>query len=151
MPENLITEVTISYKRKKSLKLQPVINSSEAAYKAYIEFWDKNKLDLQEQCNLLLLSQRGSLIGIMNVASGGTSSCFFDNKLIFIAALKANAASIILAHNHPSGNLTASKQDIDVTQKISDAAKALDIRFLDHMIITSDGYYSFADDGLMPV
>ena len=72
-----------------------------------------------------------------------------DPKLIFAAALKACASSIILAHNHPSGNLKPSQSDIDLTRKLKDGGKLLEIQMLDHIIVTTEGYYSFADEGLV--
>ena len=72
-----------------------------------------------------------------------------DPKLIFVAALKSGATGVLLAHNHPSGNLTPSQADIDLTRKIKEGGKLLEIQLLDHLIITSEGYYSFADEGLL--
>lgn len=72
-----------------------------------------------------------------------------DPKLIFAAAIKTNACGIILAHNHPSGNLQLSQADIDLTLKMKEGGKLLEIQVLDHVILTSEGYYSFADEGLL--
>ena len=72
-----------------------------------------------------------------------------DVRLIFAAALKSNASGIIMAHNHPSGNLTASQADRDITRKVVQAGHLLDIPVLDHVIITTEGYYSFADEGAL--
>jgi DNA repair protein RadC len=69
--------------------------------------------------------------------------------LVFTAALKANACSLVLSHNHPSGNLRPSKADEELTMKIKEAGKFLDIQVLDHLIVTSEGYFSFADEGLL--
>jgi DNA repair protein RadC len=69
--------------------------------------------------------------------------------LIFVAALKANATSIVISHNHPSGNLKPSQADEQLTQKIKQAGQLLDIKLLDHVIVTSEGNYSFADEGLI--
>lgn len=70
-----------------------------------------------------------------------------DPKLIFAAAIKANACGIIMAHNHPSGNLSASQADIDLTKKVKEGGKLLEIQMLDHLIVTTETYYSFADEG----
>jgi DNA repair protein RadC len=69
--------------------------------------------------------------------------------VIFVAALKANSCAIILSHNHPSGNLKPSRQDEELTQKIKQAGQLLDIKLLDHVIITNEAYFSFADEGLV--
>ena len=69
--------------------------------------------------------------------------------MIFVAALKANCCAIIISHNHPSGNLKPSRQDEELTQKIKLAGQLLDIKLMDHLIVTTEGYYSFADEGLL--
>jgi DNA repair protein RadC len=69
--------------------------------------------------------------------------------LVFVSALKAKACGIIISHNHPSGNLKPSPQDEQLTAKLKNGAKLLDIKLLDHLIITSEGYLSFADEGLL--
>jgi len=80
------------------------------------------------------------------MSSGGISGTMVDARLVFVAALKANASSIILAHNHPSGNLKPSEQDERITAKIEQGGALLDITVLDHLIVSSAGYYSFADE-----
>ena len=83
------------------------------------------------------------------MSKGGVSGTFVDAKLVFSVALKCNASSIIIAHNHPSSNLNPSEADKSLTKKLKSAGQFLDITLLDHLIITKDGYYSFSDDGLM--
>jgi len=81
------------------------------------------------------------------VSRGGTSGTVVDAKIIFAAAIKARADGIILAHNHPSGNLQPSQADLDLTRKLRQAGEVLDISILDHLILAPDsGYYSFADE-----
>jgi DNA repair protein RadC len=84
-----------------------------------------------------------------NVSSGGVTGAVADPKLIFTAALRVNAVSIILSHNHPSGSLKPSRADEELTQKIKGAGNFLDIKVLDHVILTSESYFSFADEGLL--
>jgi DNA repair protein RadC len=83
------------------------------------------------------------------VSSGGVAGTVADPKLIFGVALKANACSVILVHNHPSDNLKPSNADKMLTEKIKQGGKLLDISVLDHLIISPEGYYSFADEGLI--
>ena len=97
----------------------------------------------------MLLNRANRVIGISDISSGGVAGTVADPKVIFVIALKANASSIILTHNHPSGNLNLSQQDISLTNRLKQAGEFLQIDVLDHMIITRDGYYSFADQGLM--
>jgi DNA repair protein RadC len=89
------------------------------------------------------------VLGYCQISSGGLSGTVADVRIIMQAALKSNACSIILSHNHPSGNLIPSEADKDLTKKIREAGKFLDIPALDHLIITSETYFSFADEGLM--
>jgi len=89
------------------------------------------------------------VLGIVEVSTGGIAGTVADPKLIFAAALKGAATEIILSHNHPSGNLAPSQADIDVTRKIKEGGKLLKIAVLDHIIITSERYFSFADEGLL--
>jgi len=142
-----ISEIQISYKSHAS-KGKPITNSMEA-YKALKSVWDKNLIELQEEFKVLLQNQAGHILGVYSLSKGGVNSTTADPKLVFAVALKCNASRIIVAHNHPSGNLKASKNDIMITKKLSEAAKLLDIELLDHIILTSKGYLSLADDGLL--
>ena len=81
------------------------------------------------------------------VSQGGMTGTVADTRIILKKALEAKATSIVLCHNHPSGNLMPSKADEDLTNKIKQAALLLDIKVLDHLIVSEEGYYSFADEG----
>ena len=106
-----------------------------------------NNIEFIEEFNVLLLNRANRVLGIVNISKGGVSGTVVDNKLIFSAALLANASSIILSHSHPSGNVKPSQADIQITQKIKKASEFLDIAILDHLILTKASFYSFADDG----
>jgi DNA repair protein RadC len=110
---------------------------------------DLNKIEFIEQFKILLLNRSKRVLGIVEFSRGGVTGTVVDCKLIFVAALKANACIIVLSHNHPSGNLRPSKQDEELTRKIKSATKLLDIRLLDHIIVISEGYYSFAVCGFI--
>ena len=107
----------------------------------------KNLLTIKEECIPLFLNRSNSLIGSYKVSSGGITSTVVDIRLILSIALKSLSCSLILAHTHPSGNLKPSTTDMEMTYKIKEAAKFMDIRLLDHLIISTEGYYSFADEG----
>jgi DNA repair protein RadC len=96
-----------------------------------------------------MLNRSARVLGIYEASSGGTVGTVVDAKLIFIAALKANASSIILAHNHPSGTLKPSNPDIAITKKLYAAGQVLDINVMDHIILTKENYYSFADNAML--
>ncbi len=83
------------------------------------------------------------------ISQGGYSGTVVDPKLVFAIALTTKASAIIAAHNHPSGNLTPSNADLTLTKKLRAAGEVLDLPILDHLIITTEGYYSFADEGLL--
>ena len=96
---------------------------------------------------MLFRSRGNKLLGYLLVSVGGVTGTVVDPKVIFQAALKSNACSIILAHNHPSGNPEPSRNDLLITGKIKEAGKLLEIKVLDHLIILPDSYHSMADAG----
>lgn len=102
-----------------------------------------------EEFWVVLLNRANRVMQKVRISQGGVAGTVVDAKIIFKEALAHLASGIILCHNHPSGNLRPSQADIDITQKISKAGKTLDIRVLDHLIVSVNGYYSFADEGMM--
>lgn len=102
-----------------------------------------------EQFWIILLNRANQLIKKEQISSGGVSGTVADPKIIFKAALDQYASSIILVHNHPSGNLKPSRADIDLTNKMKSAGKLLEIPVLDHIIFGDEGYLSFADEGIL--
>ena len=103
-----------------------------------------------EEFWIILLNRANKVIGKEQISSGGVAGTVVDAKMIFRTALeKGPASGIILAHNHPSGNLKPSQADIDITKKLKQAGVNLDINVLDHLIIAGQSYYSFADDGAL--
>ena len=106
-------------------------------------------IDLQyEEFWILMLNQASQIMGQTRISMGGVTGTVVDSKMVFKPAVEALSPSIILVHNHPSGNLKPSQLDIDLTRKLREAGKVLDIRVLDHVIVTYSGYYSFKDEGL---
>lgn len=103
-----------------------------------------------EEFWVVLLNRANHLIKRVRISQGGLAATVVDARIIIREAILSKASSIILFHNHPSGNLTASAQDIALTKKLKDAANYFDINVLDHLIIHNDRYYSFCDDGRMP-
>lgn len=103
----------------------------------YEEFW------------VLFLNRANRRLSVLNISEGGQAGTVADPKKIFKLALEQNAASMILCHNHPSGNLKPSEADIKLTRKLKDAGQMLDMPVLDHLIIGDEKYYSFADEGML--
>lgn len=144
-----VSEISVSYKPKFRASERPKVNSSKLVYDILLDNWNKDILELQEQFKVILLNRANKVLGIYEASTGGMSGTLADPKLIFSTALKACATSIIVAHNHPSGNLTPSEADKRITRKLIEGGKLLDIDVLDHIIVTAEGYYSFKDEGLM--
>nr|WP_294943699.1 JAB domain-containing protein [uncultured Mucilaginibacter sp.] len=140
-----LNEIQVSYKSPAPFKQMVTVRRSEEAYNLLHSLWDQNRIELVEDFKVLMLNRASKVLGVYHLCSGGTAGVIVDTKLIFVAALKTNAAKIILAHNHPSGNLTPSKQDIQFTAKLKSAGEILDIVEDDHIIVTNNGYYSFSD------
>ena len=144
-----VAEIQLTYKSKVSPSLRPKITSSRDAYQVLNKYWDEGKIDFVEQFKILLLNRANKVIGIYEVSSGTTVNTVADPKSVFVAALKANAVGVIISHNHPSGNLEPSEADKKLTKDLKDAGRFLHIPVLDHIIMTSESYYSFADEGLL--
>lgn len=123
---------------------RPRVRSSEEAFDQV----SAELLDIDhEEFWIVLLRRNNEVIKKEMVSKGGVAKTFVDNKIIFKRALEESASALILAHNHPSGSLKPSTQDIDLTNKIVLIGKALGITIFDHIIVTNHGFYSFADSG----
>ena len=144
-----VAEVEITYRPKFKVSERPQISKSQDAYDILVQQWDKGKIELLEDFKILLLNRRNRVLGIVHISSGGLSGTVADPKVIFTAALKACASGIILCHNHPSGELDPSSEDLSLTKRLVEAGKMLDLKILDHLIISTNGYYSFGDDGIL--
>jgi DNA repair protein RadC len=144
-----VAEVELVYKTKIKASERPKITSSRDIYEVLKQIWDENKMEMQEQFKVILLNRANRVTGVYETSTGGLTGTVADPRLILAAALKSLAVSIILSHNHPSGNLKPSRADEELTQKIKVAASYHDIRVIDHIIISCEGYYSFADEGLL--
>ena len=152
MKQNQITisEVKLIYRTRIKASERLKVKCSRDAYDIFIENWDPDSIEHTEEFKILLMNRSNSVLGIFPVSKGGLSGTVTDVRLIYQAAIKANASGIILAHNHPSSNINPSESDINITQKIKDAGILMDIQLLDHLIICTDGdYYSFADNSLI--
>jgi len=145
----MVSEIKVSYQPKFKASERPTISRSKDAYNIFFNSWDQGRIELNEQFKIILLNRAQRVIGMSEISNGGMAGTVADPKLIFGIALKSAASGIILCHNHPSCNLKPSQQDIDITRKMIEAGKLLDIVVLDHIILTKSGYYSFGDEGLI--
>lgn len=146
---NMVAEVELVYRNKVKPFERPLVKSAKDCYELLMVTWDENKIEFVEQFKVVLMNQAQRVLGIYEVSTGGVTGTIADPKLVFTAALKANACKIILTHNHPSGSLKPSRADEELTKKIATAGMYLDIKVIDHIIVTSEGYYSFGDEGLL--
>ncbi|WP_420581753.1 RadC family protein [Reichenbachiella sp.] len=143
----IISALELGRRRKETeFVKKPKVTSSSVAYlylKPYL-------MDLDhEQFWVLYLNRANQIIKPELISAGGVSGTVVDAKLVFKKALDVLASNVILAHNHPSGNLQPSTQDVQLTKKMKSAGQTLDIPVLDHIIFTDDGYFSFADESMM--
>lgn len=145
-----IAEVKVSYTSKVKSKDRVLVKTSTDAYNVVRSLYDEDTIDYVESSHVLLLNFANQVIGKKLLSTGGTNACIVDVKVIAQISLSTNAHAIILTHNHPSGNLKASEQDIKMTRRVKEALELFDIKLLDHIIVTSDnGYTSMADHELI--
>jgi DNA repair protein RadC len=144
-----VAEIQLSYKSNVKASLRPKISCSRDVESILRKNWDHDKLEFVEQFKIILVNRANKVLGIFDVSQGGISGTVADPKVIFGCALKAASSGVILAHNHPSGKLLPSQADIELTNKLKHGGRLLEIQVLDHIIITAEGYYSFADEGLL--
>ena len=122
------------------------ITSSQDGYDFIRQFFGDD-IEIYESFFILLLDRANNTLGYAKISQGGIVGTVVDVKLIAKYAVESLASGIVLAHNHPSGNLLSSREDISVTKKIVNALSFLDVIVLDHLILTTEGYHSFADNG----
>lgn len=143
-----IAEIEVKY----SVNIKPSerisITCSKDAADAFRSVW-RQPLELKECFYAMFLNRANKVLGILLISEGGISGCSVDLRSIFSAALKANSSSVIIAHNHPSNQSSPSDADLKITDGIKNAGRLLNIPVLDHIIMLSDGYVSFADDGYL--
>lgn len=146
IPE-FIAEVQISYSSKVKAKDRMKVTGSKDAADAFRAIWPA--YDHIEFSYMLMMNRQNQILGYHQLSKGGMTGAVVDVRVVFQVALKACATSLILAHNHPSGNLDTSDADRKITRQIKEAGLILDIPLLDHLIMTTDSYLSMADEGLI--
>jgi len=135
-------EVKLTYKTKVKASERYQIKNAKDAARLLFRNWDMSTMEHIEQVKLILLNRSNRVLGIANISIGGMNGSVIDTRVIIQYAIKANACSVILCHNHPSGNLDASEADIKITNKIRESLKLVEIQLLDHIIINKDEEYS---------
>jgi DNA repair protein RadC len=147
MTTETLSEIHVSYKPGLASS-KTIITNSRDAYEILRELFSTDTISLQEQFIVIYLNRANRVIGSYQLSKGGITDTIADVRLILSVALKTLATGLILAHNHPSGNLHPSEADIQLIRKVKEAAKIMDIEVLDHMILSSNGYFSFTDESL---
>jgi DNA repair protein RadC len=144
-----IAEIKVSYKPTK--QAGPKITSSQLAYEYLRQLYDEETVAFQEQFIILYLNRANDVIGAYNAFTGGITGTVADIRIIMGVALKSMACGIIISHNHPSGTLKPSAADKELTQRINEAGRMLEITLLDHIIVSpyEGSFYSFADKELL--
>ena len=140
-------EVSLVYRNKTKAVDRPQIRSPQDAYEIFLKTWNKDQINLVEECKLLLLDRKLNVMSIAEISKGGYSATIVDPKIIFSIALKRRAHRLILAHNHPTGNLNPSECDIKITEDIYYVGKRLSLPLDDHLIITDNGFTSLLENG----
>ncbi|MCX6270492.1 MAG: JAB domain-containing protein [Bacteroidetes bacterium] len=143
-----LAEIKVSYSHKIRPSEMKKVSCSRDAYEALLNIWD-GQLDHIEYFYIILLNRANKIMGYYQLSKGGQCGTVADPKCVFQVALKCCSASIILAHNHPSGNTKPSEADIQLTRKMKEAGNMLDLPVLDHLILSSESYFSFADEGIL--
>lgn len=137
------------------LSYRPIIRSKRKVtmasdvYNMLLPTFREGTINHREYFKVVFLNQAQEVLGYTQISEGGLTETCADVRIILQAALLANATALILAHNHPSGNPRPSRQDIALTRQVKEAAGIMRITVIDHVILTDDNYYSFADEGLL--
>ncbi len=144
--DSIVSEIQLKYQPQ---PLTETIHGAREIHKLLINrVFDADTIGYKESFKVLLLNQANKVIGYTTISDGGLTATVVDVRIVMQTALVTNATSIILAHNHPSGNIYPSSQDDSLTKRIKSACELMDIRLLDHIIVTPfDTFYSYCDEG----
>lgn len=141
-------EVQLKYKSHIPKSKRVRITNSIDAFRILWEYWDKDTVEHHEEFKMLLLNSKNDVLGIAEISKGGIASTVIDTRIVYQFALKAHSSGIIVAHNHPGNNPTPSENDVEITKKLIEAGKVLNITVLDHIVLCGDGsYYRLGDEG----
>jgi DNA repair protein RadC len=143
------TACELSVQYKSGFKCENPITNSLVAYNLIRSVWDKEKINIQEQMMAFFINPHGQTIGYRVISMGTMNSCPGNPKLIASFALHTLADCVIIAHNHPAGSLKPSQADLTLTKELKDALNLIEVKLLDHLIITGKSYLSMADEGFI--
>lgn len=141
-----LPELTLKYRHNETIQKVQIRSASDSE-RVLRQMYDADTLEYLEACIVIYLNRANKTIGWMKVSQGGITGTVVDARIIIATALKVGACGIIISHNHPSGNLEPSSADDKLTMRLNDGCNLLDIKLLDHLIITAEGYYSYSEMG----
>lgn len=144
----MLHEVKVVYKPSFNQSELHQISSGNDAVKLIRRIWEDD-IQYRERFYMVMLDRANKVIGFTLIGVGGSSAVTADVKMILQTALLTHAQAIIIAHNHPSGNLKPSQSDIHLTKRVKEGSDIMDITLIDHIILTENSYYSFAENGIL--
>jgi DNA repair protein RadC len=142
--KSTISEYSLKYTKSEIQKTK--VTTSESAFSIIKQFYFDD-INIYESFFILLLNSQNNTTGFAKISQGGTAGTVVDIKIIAKYAVDSLSPKVIICHNHPSGNKQPSDADLNITRRIKDALLLLDIKLIDHIIITENDFYSFADNG----
>lgn len=147
--EFIANELCLSYRRNPKLPVSAFnkIKNSRCLEETFRQVWNIDEIEVRESFYALYMTNQLNVVGYYRIADGGIDAVAVDTKLIIKCALLSNATRIAIAHNHPSGTLYPSNADKVITRRIASACDIMDLKLLDHIILTDCDYYSFKDNG----
>lgn len=143
-----VCELTVRYKRAATKRVK-VTAAEEVVEFAREHFYSQEEIESREKFMVMYIDRANQIFAFETHSEGGLSGCMCDPRLVFRSALLCAATNIVLMHNHPSGQNQPSAADLKLTTLMVDAGKFLEITVLDHIIITTTGFYSWASEGLI--
>jgi DNA repair protein RadC len=145
----ILSEIELRYNPKVPSIQKPQITSAEDAYEQLLHLLDPSQLTIREEAAVLFMNRSNRVVGGYKLSMGGITGTVIDIRIILGIALKCLATGIILCHTHPSGVLKPSESDLRITRRLNEAAQLMEIMLLDHLIITSGGFLSFLEEGIL--
>lgn len=150
LPRKFIPEIELIVAMHDAPDVYYILKSSKDAYEISQEVFNKGLMIFKEEAFIIALNRANKAVGWYRISSGGVSGTIIDPKIVFTCLLNCpGTTGFLLMHNHPSGKLTPSEADNRITKKLKDGGALLDIALMDHLIVSMDGYYSYADEGML--
>ena len=144
-----LSELKVTYRRSGRASDRKRMTGAMSAADYLKSVWDRDRIELVEEFLMLCLDGANRPIGWLKVSTGGLAASQVDIRVVLSIALQTASSSLIVAHNHPSGELSPSPEDIVVTNRLKEASALVGIRLLDHLIITKESWFSFLDHGYL--